>query len=57
MGQIAGIAALASFILAGIMLILAGFGLLHYRRVPAVVELLPTASSHAGVDPTDDTND
>src|SRR5580658_6363449 len=39
MGQIAGDAALASFILAGLMLILVSFGLLHFRKVPATVEL------------------
>src|SRR5665213_2947840 len=39
MGQIAGDGALASFILAGLMLLLSGFGLLHYRRVPATLEL------------------
>src|ERR1700733_12525638 len=39
MGQIAGDAALASFILAGLMLVLVGFGLLHYRRVSATEEL------------------
>lgn len=39
MGQIAGDAALAAFILAGIMLLLVVFGLLHYRRSPAVAEL------------------
>src|ERR1700722_9564883 len=38
MGQVAGAAALASFVLAGLMLILSGFGLLHYRRVPATTE-------------------
>ncbi len=39
MGQIAGDAALASFILAGIMLLLVVFGLLHYRRAAEVAEL------------------
>ena len=39
MGQIAGDAALASFILAGVMLLLVVFGLLHYRRAPEVAEL------------------
>jgi len=39
MGQIAGDAALAAFILAGLMLALVGFGLLHFRRVPGTVEL------------------
>ena len=45
MGQIAGDAALASFILAGLMAILVGFGLLHYRRVPATAELGSTTTS------------
>jgi hypothetical protein len=39
MGEIAGDAALAAFILAGLMLALVGFGLLHFRRVPETVEL------------------
>ncbi len=39
MGQIAADAAFASFILAGLMLVLVGFGLLHYRRSPATAEL------------------
>jgi hypothetical protein len=39
MGQIAGDAALAAFILAGIMLVLTVLGLLHYRKVPEVAEL------------------
>jgi hypothetical protein len=39
MGQIAGDGALASFILAGLMLILVGLGLLHYRKVEETVEL------------------
>jgi hypothetical protein len=37
-GQIALFAAIASFILAGIMLMLTLFGLLHFRRVPADAE-------------------
>jgi hypothetical protein len=45
MGQIAGDAALASFILAGLMLVLVGFGLLHYRRVPVAEELGATTST------------
>lgn len=39
MGEIAGDAALAAFLLAGLMLALVGFGLLHYRRVPFAQEL------------------
>jgi hypothetical protein len=37
-GQIALVAAIASFILAGIMLILTVFGLAHFRRVPEDAE-------------------
>jgi hypothetical protein len=37
-GQIALVAAIASFILAGIMLVLTLFGLLHFRRVPEDAE-------------------
>jgi hypothetical protein len=39
MGAIAGDAAIAAFVLAGLLLLLVGFGLLHFRRVPAVEEL------------------
>lgn len=39
MSQIAGDAALAAFILAGIMLVLVSLGQLHYRRVSVVTEL------------------
>jgi hypothetical protein len=52
MGQIAGDAALASFILAGLMLVLVGFGLLHYRRVPAVKELGVTRNDNVSAPPT-----
>jgi hypothetical protein len=41
MATIAGIAAIVSFIGAGIMLLLAGLGLWHSRRVAADVEVLP----------------
>jgi hypothetical protein len=44
MGQIAGDAALSAFLLAGLMLLLVGFGLLHYRRVPATAELGVTST-------------
>jgi len=37
-GQIALIASIVSFVLAGIMLVLTLFGLLHFRRVPADAE-------------------
>lgn len=39
MGRIAGIAAVASFVGAGVMLLLSLLGLLHLRKVPADVEL------------------
>ena len=51
MGQIAGDGALASFILAGLMLLLVGFGLLHYRRVPATAELRATSRRHETTTP------
>ena len=37
-GQIALCASMACFVLAGIMLVLMLFGLLHFRRVPADAE-------------------
>ena len=40
MGMIAGIAAIAAFIAAGVMLILGGLGLLHARRTPPTTEIL-----------------
>jgi hypothetical protein len=40
LGQIALFAAIASFILAAIMLVLSGLGILHLRRVPTNAELL-----------------
>jgi hypothetical protein len=39
MGTIAGIAAIASFILAGVMLLLVAFGALHLRRTPETAEI------------------
>jgi hypothetical protein len=39
MGQIAGDAALAAFLLAGIMALLVAFGLLHYRKTTPADEL------------------
>jgi hypothetical protein len=44
MGQIAGDAALAAFILAGLMLSLVGFGLLHYRRASDAEQLGPKST-------------
>ena len=42
MGTIAGIAAIASFIGAGVMLALGGLGLWHSRRVPPTSAILDT---------------
>ena len=42
MGTIAGIAALAAFIGGGVMLLLAGLGFWHSRRVPPTAEILPS---------------
>ena len=39
MGQIALIAAIVTFVLAGVTLLLSGLGLWHYRRVPAEEEI------------------
>ncbi|MDQ2750852.1 MAG: hypothetical protein M3Y44_15195 [Actinomycetota bacterium] len=41
MGTIAGIAALCAFIAAGVLLVLAGLGLWHSRRVSPTVEIPP----------------
>jgi hypothetical protein len=40
MGMIAGIAAIAAFIAAAVMLILSGLGLMHARRVSPAAEIL-----------------
>jgi hypothetical protein len=45
MGQIAFIAAIASFIGAGVLLLLSLFGFVHLRRVDPAQEVL-TGSSH-----------
>ena len=42
MGIIAGIAAVVAFIAAGLLLILCVLGILHARRTPSTVELLPS---------------
>jgi uncharacterized membrane protein YphA (DoxX/SURF4 family) len=47
MGMIAGIAAIAAFIAAAVMLILSGFGLLHARRVSPAAEFLSGHPAHA----------
>jgi hypothetical protein len=46
-GQIALYAAIAAFFLAGVMLVLALFGLLHFRRVPADAEFPAVRASGA----------
>jgi hypothetical protein len=51
MGQLAGDVALAAFLLAGIMLLLVAFGLLHVLRVPEN-EDLGSHSGHAGTSPS-----
>jgi hypothetical protein len=40
MGMIAGIAAIAAFIAAAVMLILSGLGLMHARRASPAAEIL-----------------
>jgi hypothetical protein len=46
MGTIAGIAAIVSFIGAGILLLLAAIGFWHLRRTSAEAELLPKLGAH-----------
>src|ERR1700684_927700 len=50
-GQIALAAAIASFILAGIMLVLTLFGLLHFRRVPEDAEFPAGRTTGQGLGP------
>ena len=52
MGQIAGDAALASFLLAGVMLILSLLGMLHFRRAPMQAELLNLSGTNEKVNAT-----
>jgi hypothetical protein len=47
MGVIAGIAAIAAFIAAAVMLVLSGLGLLHARRVSPATEILSGHPAHA----------
>src|SRR5580698_9429928 len=47
MGTIAGIAAIAAFIAAAVMLLLSGFGLFHARRVAPGTEILSAHPAHA----------
>src|SRR5579871_112449 len=51
MGMIAGIAAIAAFIAAAVMLVLAALGLVHSRRTPDTVEVLaaPVSRTPVGV--------
>jgi hypothetical protein len=46
MGQIAAIAAIASFITAGVMLLLSALGYWHLRRVSPATEVLPKLGAH-----------
>ena len=48
MGQIALIASIVSFALAGVTLLLSGFGLWHSRRVPAEEEIPELPGRHHG---------
>jgi hypothetical protein len=47
MGNIAGIAAIASFAGAGVMLVLSGLGFWHLRRTSPEEEVLPELTGHA----------
>jgi hypothetical protein len=47
MGMIAGIAAIAAFIAAAVMLLLGGLGLMHSRRVTPDAEILTRRPAHA----------
>jgi hypothetical protein len=47
MGMIAGIAAIAAFIAAAVMLVLGGLGLMHSRRVSPDAEILNRRPAHA----------
>jgi len=47
MGTIAGIAAIAAFIAAAVMLLLSGLGLMHSRRVSPATEILSAHGAHA----------
>jgi hypothetical protein len=49
LGQIALIAAIASYIAAGLMLILSIFGFIHLRRTVPEAEILPTVATRVHV--------
>jgi hypothetical protein len=46
MGTIAGIAAIVSFVGAGLLLIMAAFGFLHLRRTSDDLDVLPRLGAH-----------
>jgi len=46
-GQIALLAGIAAFVLAGLMALLVAFGFWHSRRVPDHVEILPPVTTHS----------
>lgn len=50
MGQIAGDASTAAFILGGVMLVLTALGLLHYRRTPETATLLKEKTEPATIE-------
>jgi hypothetical protein len=51
MGQIALIGSIVSFVLAGVMLVLSGFGFWHLRRVDPAEELMPQRRTAGGTAP------
>jgi hypothetical protein len=51
MGTIAGIASIAAFIGAGVMLLLSLLGFAHVRRTKADTEVLPSLTSHKKAEP------
>jgi hypothetical protein len=51
MGQIALIGSIVSFVLAGVMLVLSGFGFWHLRRVDPAEELMPQRRPVGGTTP------
>ena len=53
LGQIALIAAIASFIAAGLMLVLSILGFVHLRRTAPEAEILPTIATRVHAAPAD----